>query len=410
MSETKPSPVLKNFDPSAVCPLDGVRVIDLTRLVAGNNLSVTLADFGADVIKIEIPKVGDSLRDWLEDGVPAHWKVYARNKKSMTVDIRKPAGREIIEALVKTGAVFMESFRPGVMERLGLGPEALHKINPKLVYLRLTGWGQTGPYAERPGFGSLVEGMSGFAAKNGFADRPPTLPNMALADMVAGLSGAYAVMVALREVEVKGGAGQVIDLSLLEPLLSILGPDVAEYRVSGKVKPRSGNRASITAPRNVYRTRDGHYLALSASTEDMARRLFRAIGREDMIEDPRFNKNAARLSHVDEIDAIIQGFVGARDRDEALDYFEQQEVTVGPIYDPSQIVHDRHVVAREVIVDMPDDQAGRLPMHNVSPRLSATPGALRRPAPGLGQHNDEILGALGFDEAARAALREEGII
>ena len=202
----------------------------------------------------------------------------------------------------------------------------------------------------------------------------------------------------------------MIDLSLLEPLLSILGPDVAEYRISGKVKPRSGNRASITAPRNVYKTRDGFYLALSASTEDMARRLFRAIGREDMIEDPRFNKNAARLRHVEEIDAIIQDFVGSRDRDEALAYFEQQEVTVGPIYDPSQIVQDRHVIAREVIVDLPDDQAGYLPMHNVSPRLSATPGALRRPAPSLGQHNDEILESLGFDAARRTALRTEGII
>ena len=208
MTEQKPGPKRKDFTPDVACPLDGVRVIDLTRLVAGNNLSVTLADFGAEVIKIEIPKVGDSLRDWLEEGVPAFWKVYARNKKSMTVDIRKPAGRAIIEALVKSGAVFMESFRPGVMERLGLGPEQLHQINPKLIYLRLTGWGQTGPYAERPGFGSLVEGMSGFAAKNGFSDRPPTLPNMALADMVAGLSGAYAVMVALREVEVKGGQGR----------------------------------------------------------------------------------------------------------------------------------------------------------------------------------------------------------
>ncbi len=405
-----PGPAPREFTPNAACPLDGVRVVDLTRLVAGNALSLALADFGAEVIKIEIPKLGDSLRDWLEEGVPAHWKVYARNKKSMTVDIRKPPGRAIVEALVKDASVFMESFRPGVMERLGLGPADLHAINPKLVIVRVTGWGQTGPYAQRPGFGSLVEGMSGFAAKNGFADRPPTLPNMALADMVAGLSGAYAVMVALREVEVKGGAGQVIDLSLLEPLLSILGPDAAEFRVSQKVKPRSGNRASITAPRNVYRTRDGHYLALSASTEEMARRLFRAIGRPDMIEDPRFSKNAARLAHVEEVDAIIQDFIGARDRDEALAYFEKQEVTVGPIYDASQIVHDPHVVAREVIVDMPDDQVGRLPMHNVSPRLSATPGALRRPAPKLGEHNDEILEGLGVDADARATLRRDGII
>jgi crotonobetainyl-CoA:carnitine CoA-transferase CaiB-like acyl-CoA transferase len=362
------------------------------------------------LIKIEIPGKGDSLRDWLEDGVPCHWKVYARNKKSVTLDIRKPDGREAIERMVKTASVFIESFRPGVMERLGLGPEQLFAINPKLVMLRLTGWGQTGPYRNRPGFGSLIEGMSGFAAKNGFADRPPTLPNMALADAVAGLQGAYAVMVALREVEVKGGRGQVIDLSLLEPLLSILGPDAAEYRVSGVVKPRSGNRASITAPRNVYKTRDGHYLALSASTEDMARRLFRAIGRADMIDDPRFSKNAARLQHVDEVDRAIQDFVGARDQAEALAFFAKEEVTVGPIYDPSQIVHDPHVVEREVIVDMPDRDVGHLPMHNVSPRLSATPGALRRPAPELGEHTDAILGALGFEPAKIAAMRADGVI
>lgn len=412
MTEQGPSsgPHRRDFTPEAVCPLDGVRVIDLSRLVAGNMLSVSLADFGAEVIKIEIPKVGDSLRDWLEDGVPCHWKVYARNKKSVTLDIRKPEGRAVIERMAKTASVFIESFRPGVMERLGLGPEQLWAVNPKLVILRLTGWGQTGPYRNRPGFGSLIEGMSGFAAKNGFADRPPTLPNMALADTVAGIQGAFAVMVALREVEVKGGRGQVIDLSLLEPLLSILGPDVAEYRVSGKVKPRSGNRASITAPRNVYRTRDGHYLALSASTEAMAQRLFRAIGRQDMIEDPRFAKNAARLEHVDLVDQAIQDFVGARDRAEALAFFEKEEVTVGPIYDPSQIQHDPHVVEREVIIDLPDDQAGYLPMHNVTPRLSGTPGAIRRPAPAMGEHTDALLKELGFDPAEIDAMRAGGVL
>ncbi|MFY7959657.1 MAG: CaiB/BaiF CoA transferase family protein [Elsteraceae bacterium] len=412
MTEQEPpaGPRRRDFTPDAACPLDGVRVIDLSRLVAGNMLSVSLADFGAEVIKIEIPKVGDSLRDWLEDGVPCHWKVYARNKKSVTLDIRKPEGRAVIERMAKTASVFIESFRPGVMERLGLGPEQLWALNPKLVIVRLTGWGQTGPYRNRPGFGSLIEGMSGFAAKNGFADRPPTLPNMALADAVAGIQGAFAVMVALREVEVKGGRGQVVDLSLLEPLLSILGPDAAEYRVSGKVKPRSGNRASITAPRNVYRTRDGHYLALSASTEAMAQRLFRAIGRADMIEDPRFSKNAARLEHVDLVDQAIQDFVGARDRADALAFFEREEVTVGPIYDPSQIVHDPHVIEREVIIDLPDDQAGYLPMHNVSPRLSATPGAIRRPAPAMGEHTDALLDELGFDAAEIAAMRAAGAL
>ncbi|MCA3247646.1 MAG: CoA transferase [Azospirillum sp.] len=402
-----PGPKRRSFAADATCPLDGLRVVDLSRLVAGNVLTHMLADFGAEVIKIEIPRKGDSLRDWLENGVPCHWKVYARNKKSVALDIRTAAGRGAIEKMVVGTSVFVESFRPGVMERLGLGPEALHAINPKLVIVRLTGWGQTGPYKNRPGFGSLIEGMSGFAAKNGFADRPPALPNMALADAVAGLQGAYAVMVALREVEAKGGKGQVIDLSLLEPLLSIVGPDAAEYRVSGHVKPRSGNRASITAPRNVYRTKDGRHVALSASTEDMAQRLFRAIGRADMIDDPRFAKNAARLRHVDEVDAIIQAFVGARDHDEVLSFFEREQVTFGPIYDASQIASDPHVVEREVMIDLPDPQAGYLPMHNVTPRLERTPGAIRRPAPELGQHTLEVLSQLGYDDPAIEAMRRD---
>lgn len=398
------------YTPEVSGPLDGVRILDLSRLVAGNMLSLTMADFGADVIKLEFPQGGDTLRDWLADGVSVNWKVYARNKKSITIDIRTLEGKEILKKLALTAHALIESFRPGVMERLGLGPDVLHVVNPNLVYVRISGWGQTGPYRDRPGFGSLVEGISGFAAKNGFADRPPVLPNMALADMVAGLSGASALLIALREVEAKGGAGQVIDLSLLEPLFSTIGSDVGEYRVTGKVKQRSGNRASITAPRNIYRTRDGMYVALSASIEDMARRLFRAIGREDLIEDPKFRTNSDRLNHVEELDSIIQDFIGARDHEPLLKYFEEAEVTVGPVYDASQIMHDPHIVEREVIVEMPDDEMGSLPMHNISPRLSHTPGALRFRAPHLGEHTLEILRALNLDEDEVKRLREAKVV
>jgi len=362
------------------------------------------------VIKVEYPERGDTLRDWLEEGIPAHWKVYARNKKSLTLDVRDAAGKDILRKLAADAQVFVESFRPGVMERLGLGPADLHAINPKLVYVRVTGWGQTGPYKDRPGFGSLVEGMSGFAAKNGYADRPPTLPNLALADMIAGISGFAAVMVALREVETKGGAGQVVDLSLLEPMFSVLGPDVAEWRISGRVKQRSGNRASITAPRNVYRTRDGKYVALSASIEDMARRLFAAIGRPELGDDPKFRTNSDRLNNVEELDAIIQGFIGSRDRDDVLAYFEKAEVTVGPVYDASEIPDDPHIRGREVLVELPDPDIGTLPMHNVFPRLSRTPGAIRTPAPSLGQHTEELLTSLGLDAERIAALRSRKIV
>ncbi len=400
---------MRQYTP-APCPLDGVRVIDLSRLVAGNMLSVNLADFGAEVIKIEARDRGDTLRDWLEEGVPLFWKVYARNKKSVTLDIRTPKGREILLKLAASAQILIESFRPGVMERLGLGPAELHQANPGLVIVRISGWGQTGPYALRPGFGSLVEGISGFAAKNGFADKPPALPNLPLADMVAGLSGAFAVMIALREVELKGGAGQVIDLSLLEPLLSTLSPDIAEVQVSGRIKPRSGNRASITAPRNVYQCRCGRYVALSASIEAMARRLFTAIGRAELLDDPRFATNAARLANVEAVDAVIQDFIAARDRDEVLAFFEAAEVTVGPVYDASELLADPHIAGREAIVTMQDDTIGTLPMHNVTPRLSATPGALRTRAPHLGEHTADILAELGLDDAAQAALARDGVI
>ena len=399
---------MRRYARNAPAPLDDVKVVDLSRLVAGNMLTLQLADFGAEVIKVEPPGRGDTLRDWKEDGHPLYWKVYGRNKKSVTLDIRKDAGRQVVTRLAAQADVFVESSRPGVMERLGLSPDKLHAVNPRLVYVRLSGWGQTGPYRNRPGFGSLIEAMSGFAAKTGFADKPPILPNMALADMVAGLNGAYAVMVALRAAE-KTGKGQVIDLSLLEPLYSTLGPDVAVWKVTGRVPSRVGNRTSISAPRNIYSTKDGKWLALSASTQDMCERLLRAIGRPDLIDDPRFRTNADRLDNVEALDAVISEFIGRMSFDEALSFFERAEVTVGPVYDASQIMDDPHIVGRGVVVEMEDEDLGALPMHDVVPRLSATPGVIRTPAPRLGEHVDEILGRIGYDEEARKRLSIEGV-
>ena len=381
------------YEPEQKCPLDGVRVLDLSRLVAGNMLSLQLADFGAEVVKIE-PDRGDPLRHWTDEGVSPYWKVYGRNKKSVRLDLKSEEGKVLFRKLVATAHVIVESFRPGVMEALGFGPDNVLQINPKIVMARVSGWGQTGPYKRKPGFGSLMEAMSGFAAKNGFADKPPALPNMALADMVAGLSGAFAVMVALREAEKPDGAGQVVDVSLLEPLHSILGPDAAQYRITGNVPPRSGNRASITAPRNVYQSSDGKWVALTGSTQDMAVRLFRAIGRADMIDDPKFVNNSARLDHVDELDAIIQDFIGQKTLPENLAFFEEAEVTVGPVYDPPDFEADAHVKARGVLVEVPDNDLGSVPMHDVVPRLSRTPGAIRRKAPDLGADEAEILGPL----------------
>jgi crotonobetainyl-CoA:carnitine CoA-transferase CaiB-like acyl-CoA transferase len=368
-------------------------VLDFSRLVAGNMLTLQLADFGAEVIKLE-PESGDPLRAWHEDGVAAYWKVYGRNKKSIRLDLRSAKGKALLTRLIPTAHVLVESFRPGSMEAAGFGPEAVSRLNPALVFVRISGFGQTGPYAHRPGFGSLVEAMSGFASKNGFADKPPALPNFALADMVSGIQGAFATMVAVREAERPGGKGQVIDLSLLEPLYATLGPEAAAWRITGRIPPRSGNRASITAPRNVYQTADAGWVALSASTQAMAQRLFRTIGREDMLDDPRFRTNADRLAHADEVDAVISAFIGARTRADNLTFFEAAEITVGPVYDAAGFETDPHVQGRGVLVEMEDEELGSIPMHAVVPRLSATPGALRRPAPTLGQDEDDILASL----------------
>jgi crotonobetainyl-CoA:carnitine CoA-transferase CaiB-like acyl-CoA transferase len=400
----------KSFEPGAACPLDGVRVIDMSRLVSGNMVSLQLADFGAEVIKIEDPRRGDPLRAWQTNGISVHWKVYSRNKKSVALSLREGRGRELFLDLIATSQVLIENFRPGTLEAMGLGPEILQRRNLGLIILRVSGWGQDGPYRDRPGFGTLVESMSGYAARTGFPDREPALPPTALADMVAGLYGACAVLVALRHREIGGGAGQVIDLPLLDPLFSFIATEAAIYRLTGLVRERTGSRSETTSPRNVFRTKDGRYIGISASIQVMAERLFRAIGREDMIGDPRFRTNSDRVKNAEACEAPIVAFIAARTLAQSMEVFERAEVTAAPVYDIDQFMADPHVIAREILVDLPDDEMGRLPMHNVIPRLSDTPGRLRRPAPALGEHTAEILGSLGLDRAELDGLTREGII
>jgi crotonobetainyl-CoA:carnitine CoA-transferase CaiB-like acyl-CoA transferase len=400
----------KSFEPGAVCPLDGVQVIDMSRLVSGNMVSLQLADFGAEVIKVEDPKKGDPLRAWQTDGVSVHWKVYSRNKKSVALSLREARGRELLLSLAVTAQVLIENFRPGTLEAMGLGPDILHRRNPGLVIVRVSGWGQDGPYRDRPGFGTLVESMSGYAARTGFADREPALPPTALADMVAGLFGAMAVLVALREIETRGGKGQIIDLLLLDPLFSFIATEAAIYRLTGEVRERTGSRSETTSPRNVFRTKDGRYIGISASIQAMAERLFRAIGRADMITDPRFRTNTDRVRSAAACEAPIVAFIGARTLAENMAVFECAEVTAAPVYDIDQFMADPHVIAREILVDLPDTEMGQLPMHNVIPRLSETPGRLRRPAPALGEHTAEVLRALGLDRAAIDGLAHDGVI
>jgi crotonobetainyl-CoA:carnitine CoA-transferase CaiB-like acyl-CoA transferase len=305
------------FDRGAEGPLAGVRALDLSRLVAGNMLSLQLADFGADVIKVEPPS-GDPLRDWRDGDRQLHWKTYARNKRSVVLNLRQPAARDALVRLVATADVFIENYRPGTLEDMQLGPDILLRANPDLIIVRISGFGQTGPYASLPGFGTLVEAMSGFAARTGFPDREPVLPPFALADMVAGLYGAFATMTALRARDHHKARGQVIDVSLLEAIFSVLGPEASIYQLTGKLKERAGSGSNTSSPRNVYRCCDGSYVAMSASTETMARRVFQAIGRPDMIEDPRFRSNSDRIKHRALVDETVGAWFATRTREDAL--------------------------------------------------------------------------------------------
>ncbi len=399
----------KRFDPAATGALHGVRIIDLSRLVAGNLLTKVLADHGAEVVKVEPPD-GDTLRAWRVAGVSTAWKTLGRNKLSVCLDLRNPDAIATVRHLAASAAMLVESFRAGVLEAMGLDPVMLLAANPRLVVVRISGWGQDGPYRHKPGFGTLVEGYSGFAAQNGFADREPVLPPMYLADGYAGLYGAAGAMIALRHAEATG-QGQVIDLSLFDPIFTMMEPQSANWRLTGTLKPRTGSRSTNAAPRNAYATRDGGWVCLSASTQGMTAKLFAAIGRPEMTTDPRFRSNADRVRNGIELDRIIAEFIAARTLAETLAHFDAAGVTIGPIMDAAMLQWDRYVAEREALIEVPDAEMpdGWLPMHGAVPRLSATPGILARPAPSLGEHNDAILGAaLGPAELVR--LRAAGAV
>ncbi|KQR81527.1 acyl-CoA transferase [Burkholderia sp. Leaf177] len=398
----------KEFALNANGPLQGLKVVDLSRLVAGNMLTLQLADFGADVVKVE-PIAGDTLRAFKTDGYEIFWKTYARNKKSVCVDFRRKEAIELIANMIDDADVLVESFRPGTLEEMGLAPATLHERNPRLIIARISGWGQTGIFRNKPGFGTLVEGYSGFASMNGFADREPVLPPMFLGDMTTGIYGANAVMMALWHTRVHGGCGQVLDISLFEPTLSILGPQVANFKLNGRIKPRTGSRSGTTAPRNTYKTSDGKWLCVSTSTQSMAQRLFATIGKPELTDDVRYATNAARVAHVEEIDRIVGSFIGERTLVENRALFDAADVTVGPVFDAADLLDDHYVCERESIVEVDDHEVGQLPMHNVVPRLSATPGGFRFPAPLKGEHSSEILSPL-LGDAAYRKLVTDGVI
>jgi crotonobetainyl-CoA:carnitine CoA-transferase CaiB-like acyl-CoA transferase len=380
------------FDPGIPGPLAGVRVLDLSRLVAGNMLTLYLADFGADVIKIE-REAGDDLRQWCENGQAIYWKVYGRNKRSLVLDLKSEFGIAQLKKLVRCSQILVENFIPGALEKLGLAPSLLLEINAALVIVRISGWGQTGPYTHKPGFGTLVEAMSGFAHLNGFADRPPVLPPLALADMIAGVYGAAGVLTALRVAE-RDGRGQVIDLSLFEPIVSVVASEAAKTRLTGAATMRSGNQSTHTAPRNVYRCSDGNYVAMSGSMQSMAMKILDTIGHPELKTDPRFSTNDARVVNRNDLDSIIGEFIGARTSEENLALFEAAGVTVGPVCSMADLLHHPYILGREAIVEVEDRDMGVVAMHNIVPRLTGTPGGFRRPAPALGEHTVEILAEL----------------
>jgi formyl-CoA transferase len=392
-------------------PLEGIRVVDAASLFAGPVIATMLGDFGADVIKVEHP-TGDNLRKlgWQKDGVSLWWALIARNKRSVTLKLSDPKGAEAMKRLLATADVFVENFRTGTLEKWGLGWDVVHELNPRLVMVRTTGFGQDGPYARRPGFGTLAESMSGYAHINGFPDGPPTLPPFALGDSVAALTGAFAAMAALWWRE-HGGTGQAIDLSIYEPLFWILGPQASVYDQLGIVQNRTGNRAPFTAPRNAYQARDGRWLGLSGSSQSIAERVMRLVGRPELVDEPWFADHEGRLQHQDELDEAIGAWIAERDSDEVVRAFEEQSAAIAPVLSIADIFEDPQFIARDTITTVEHPVLGPLKMQNVITRLGATPGQIRSCGPDLGAHNQEVLGGeLGFDQGELDELADSGVI
>jgi len=393
--------------------LKGIKVLDISNLLAGPMISTNFADFGAEVIKVEHPKTGDPARNWgaSKNGVSLTWKSLARGKRLLAVNINQPEGQEIIRRLAAKSDVMIENYRPGKLEQWGLDYERLSKINPKLIQIRVTGWGQTGPYKNRPGFGTLAEAFSGFAHITGQPDGPPTLPPFGLADGITSLIGTYAAMMALYYRDMHNQPGQLIDLSIYESIFSILGPQITEYDQLGIIQQRMGNRSPRNVPRNTYKTSDGRWVAISASAQSIAFRLFKAIGRGDMVDNPKYSTTALRIKHGDEVDGIVSNWIGNHSLNEVLRTFEQFEVAVAPVYDFKQIMEDPHCRERNTIIQMPDEDLGEVRIPNIVPRFSLMPGRIRHTGRHeIGFETIEILKEIGFQHEEIEQLLEKKVI
>ncbi|MFB7714971.1 CaiB/BaiF CoA transferase family protein [Streptomyces sp. NPDC056105] len=397
--------------PQHPAPLQGLRVLDLATLFAGPLAATMLGDFGADVIKVEHPRKPDPSRGHgpSKDGVGLWWKLLGRNKRNITLDLSTPGGREILLKLVADADVLIENFRPGTLEKWNLGWEELNAANPRLVLTRVTAFGQFGPYSRRPGFGTLAEAMSGFAALTGEPDGPPTLPPFGLADSIAALSTSYAVMAALQGRE-RTGRGQVVDMAIIEPMLTVLGPQPIWYDQLGYVQPRTGNRSANNAPRNTYRTSDDKWVAVSTSAQSIAERVMRLVGRPELIDEPWFETGSGRAGHADELDAAVGAWINRHSRDDVLAAFEKAEAAIAPVFDIRDVMEDEQYQALDSITEVPDPELGTVRMQNVLFRLSETPGAIKWAGRPHGADTDEILTGLGLSPSEISTLREAGAL
>jgi formyl-CoA transferase len=392
--------------------LEGIRILDVSTLFAGPLAATILSDFGADVIKVEHPR-GDPVRyhGYTKDGVPLWWKMLSRNKRTVTLSLSTVEGQDMLCRLVEEADVLVENFRPGTLERWNLGPDRLQAINPKLIIARVTGFGQFGPYSGRPGFGTLAEAMSGFAEITGDPDGPPTLPPFGLADGITAQSTANAILMALYHRDVHGGSGQVLDLAIIEPILTILGPQPIVYDQLGIIQTRTGNRSVNNAPRNTYRTADGKWVAISTSTQSIAERVMHLVGHPEVIDEPWFASGAERAKHADELDGHVAAWIGDRQIDDVIVAFEEAHAAVAPIYDIAQIMEDPQFRALGSIVSLDDPDLGTVRMQNVMFRMSDTPGEIRWAGRGLGEDNREVFGdELGMSQKQLDELREKGVM
>ena len=408
--------------PDSTGPLTGLKVLDLSIIVAGGTASSLLADFGAEVVKVERPGSGDPLRNWgpFYNGVSLWWKTHSRNKLSITLDLSRPEGQQIAKTLVQQADLLIEGFRPGTMEGWGLGPEDLHQENPGLVILRYSGFGQSGPYKDRPGFGTIAECMSGYIGMTGFPESPPVLPPIPLADEIAGVFGAMAGMMALYHRDaspgeqsnpVTGRKGQVIDLSLFEPLFRLCIPHITMYDLLGTVRERVGNDFPDAAPRSLYHTKDKKWLGLSATSQNTWERLARSMGLQELLADPRFKDNASRLENKDDLNRILQEWLGQRNLTQVMQELVPAGGVVGPVYNISDIVDDPHYQEREDILEIEDSELGKTPMVGIVPKFGETLGRVDHAGPALGQHNESVYGSwLGHSQEHGDDLAKRGII